>query len=208
MAPAREWDVFLAETLAPLRETLPGDAGLGLLAARGAGARDRAYERVRAALTAPRYTRLLLDLARALAEGWEATIPVTDAARTVLAGRHEKALRAGANLAHLDADGLHRLRIRMKQLRYAVEFFVGIFPGKAPRRYASALADLQDCLGVLQDVAMTPPLLATIPPDGDGDALARAAGLVVGWQAAAAERARGRLEKRYNRFTGRERFWE
>ena len=73
MAPAREWDVFLAETLAPLRKTMPDEPALALLAARGAEARERAYERVRAAAEDPRYTRLLLDLSRALAEGWEAT---------------------------------------------------------------------------------------------------------------------------------------
>ncbi len=208
MADAREWDVFLAETLAPLRETMPDEPSLALLAARGAEARDRAYDRVRAAAADPRYTRLLLDLARALAEGWEATVPVVAAARAVLAARDDRALRAGANLEGLDAQGLHRLRIRLKQLRYAVEFFTDLFPGKAPRRYASALADLQDCLGLLQDVAVTGPLLASLEAGEARDALAHAAGLVSGWQAAAASNARERLGRRFERFTGRTRFWE
>lgn len=208
MANAREWDVFLAETLAPLRETVPGDPSLALLAARGSEARERAYERVRTAAADPRYTSLLLDLSRALSEGWEATAPVVETARGVLGERHEKALRAGANLAQLDAHGLHRLRIRMKQLRYAVEFFEGVFPGKGPRRYASALADLQDCLGVLQDVAVTEPLLASVVTGDDREALGHAAGLVSGWQAAAAQRARDRLDRRFERFAARKRFWE
>lgn len=208
LASAREWDVFLAETLAPLRETMPTEPSLALLAARGAEARDRAYDRVRAAAADPRYTRLLLDLSRALAEGWEATLPVVAAARGVLADRHERALRAGANLERLDAEGLHRLRIRLKQLRYAVEFFADIFPGKAPRRYASALADIQDCLGILQDVAVTGPLVASIEAGEDKDALVHATGLVSGWQAAAARRARERLGRRFERFADRERFWE
>jgi CHAD domain-containing protein len=142
---------------------------------------------------------------------------VVAAARAVLAARHAKALGAGENLGELDAPGLHRLRIRMKQLRYAVEFFAELFPGRAPRRYASALADLQDCLGLLQDVAVTEPLLASLAGDGESDArsrggdkdlLAHAAGLVSGWQAAAARRARARLDRRFQRFTERRRFWE
>ncbi len=208
MALAREWDVFLAETLAPFRETMPDDPALALLEERGAEARARAYERVRAAAADPRHARLLLDLSRARAEGWEATAPVVAAARAVLAARHEKALRAGTNLDRLDAEGLHRLRIRMKQLRYAVEFFEGLFHGKAPRRYASALADLQDCLGLLQDVAVTQPLLASVTEGEDRATLAHAAGLVSGWQAAAARRARDRLARRFERFTARKRFWE
>jgi inorganic triphosphatase YgiF len=208
MAAAREWDVFLAETLAPLRESMAGEPSLALLAARSAEARTRAYERVRAAAADPRHARLLLDLSRALAEGWEATVPVVAAARTVLAVRHEKALRAGANLAQLDAEGLHRLRIRLKQLRYAVEFFDGLFPGKQPRKYASALADLQTCLGILQDVAMTQPLLDSVTRGDEHDVLAHAAGLVSGWQAAAARRARDRLADRFERLTLRKRFWE
>lgn len=207
MAEAREWDVFLAETLAPLRASLPGDASLALLADRGAEARGKAYERVRSAVEEARYTRLLLDLSRALAEGWEATAPVVDAARAVLAGRHEKAMRAGTNLAHLDAEGLHRLRIRLKQLRYAVEFFLGIFPGKAPGRYAAALSDIQDCLGLLQDVAMTEPLLDPLAKGDDRETLLHATGLVYGWQAAASSRARARLERRFKRFATRHGFW-
>jgi inorganic triphosphatase YgiF len=207
MASAREWDVFLAETLAPLRDAMPDDPSLATLAARGSEARARAYESVRAAVAEPRYTRLLLDLSRALAEGWEATTPVVLTAREVLAVRHEKALRAGTNLAQLDTEALHRLRIRLKQLRYAVEFFADLFPGKRPRKYADALADLQDCLGVLQDVAMTQPLLESVAQGRDRDVLAHAAGLVSGWQAAAARRARSRLADRFERFTGRARFW-
>lgn len=207
MALAREWDVFLDETLAPLRDALPDDPSLALLAARGAEARGRAYAQVRSAMAEPRYTRLLLDLARALAEGWEATVPVLDAARAVLTDRHEKAMRAGANLAHLDAEGLHRLRIRLKQLRYAVEFFADVFPGKAPRKYASALSEMQDCLGVLQDVAMTEPLLDALPKGDDGEALSRAAGLVYGWQAAAARRARARIGRRFKRLADRRPWW-
>jgi inorganic triphosphatase YgiF len=210
MGEAREWDVFLAETLAPLRATMPEEPGLALIAERGSAARAQAYERVRAALADPKSTRLLLDLARWLAEGWEAPAPLLAKAQAVLDQRHEKVLQAaGGHLAELDAQGLHRLRIRLKQLRYAVEFFSDLFPGNAARRYTSALAKLQDCLGTLQDVAMTPPLLGSLTTDDAAEEadLARAAGVVAGWQAVEARRARGRLDRRFERFLKRRRFW-
>jgi triphosphatase len=207
LGPAREWDVFLGETLGPLREAMPDHPSLALLEARGAEARERSYARVRDALADPRYTRLLLDLSRALAEGWEATVPIVATAREVLGERHEKAMHAAANLEKLDPQALHRLRIRMKQLRYAVEFFAGLFHGKAPRKYATALADLQDCLGILQDVAVTEPHLESLAIGDDRETLRHAAGLVRGWQAAAAERARDRLLRRFERFSSRKRFW-
>jgi CHAD domain-containing protein len=206
LADAREWDVFLGETLAPLRATLPDDPGLTLLASRGEAARGRAYERVRAAIADPRYTRLLLELGRWLAEPWEAPSAAVDVARAVLEARHAKVLTAGAELARLDAEGLHRLRIRVKQLRYAVEFFDDLFAGGASRRYARALERLQAALGMLQDVAMTPPLLDSVA-DSNDPALAHAKGIVMGWQAASAQRARARLHKRFERFAACKRFW-
>jgi CHAD domain-containing protein len=49
------------------------------------------------------------------------------------------------------------VRIRAKKLRYAVEFFSGLFPGKKRAKRCqetlSALRDLQDSLGALNDLA-------------------------------------------------------
>src|SRR3546814_1130101 len=59
---ARDWDVFLADLLAPLEAARPGDADLAAL--RGA-ARDRqaqAYRQLLEALASPRYTRFLLRI--------------------------------------------------------------------------------------------------------------------------------------------------
>ena len=58
----------------------------------------------------------------------------------------------------------HKLRIRAKNLRYAVEFFAGVFPGEetAKRREAAlaALKELQDQLGALNDLAQREALVA------------------------------------------------
>ena len=63
LGPARDWDVFLGETLPPVVEALPQEAGLVRLqqAGRPGSARRRANRRARRQ-TSPRYHRLLLTL--------------------------------------------------------------------------------------------------------------------------------------------------
>jgi CHAD domain-containing protein len=63
----------------------------------------------------------------------------------------------GENLRDLEATKRHKLRIKAKTLRYAMEFFAGLFPDgdNAKRREAalSSLKDMQDELGALNDLA-------------------------------------------------------
>jgi len=61
-------------------------------------------------------------------------------------------------LTRLDARRRHKLRIQAKKVRYASEFFAGLFPGKKAskrrEKFLSALEDVQDCLGDLNDIAV------------------------------------------------------
>ena len=66
---AREWDVFIAETLEPLGRRLPACAGLAALETQARSLREQAYETARAALVDPRYTRILLRLDLWLEDG-------------------------------------------------------------------------------------------------------------------------------------------
>ena len=82
-----------------------------------------------------------------------------------LLSRGRKRIREkGADLRALDVKRRHKLRIRAKNLRYAVEFFAGVFPGEenAKRREAAlaALKELQDQLGALNDLAQREALAA------------------------------------------------
>ena len=56
---------------------------------------------------------------------------------------------------------LHRLRIRVKKLRYTLEAFAPLLPPAAGRRI-KLLSGLQDDLGAIQDCEMT---LSRLPPD-------------------------------------------
>ncbi|MNJ43384.1 CHAD domain protein [compost metagenome] len=63
--------------------------------------------------------------------------------------------RGGRRLARLDAAGRHKLRIRVKRLRYAAEFFTGLFDRpRRERRFLKALETVQDAFGALNDLAV------------------------------------------------------
>ena len=48
---------------------------------------------------------------------------------------------------------LHKLRIRIKKLRYSSELLSPLFKHKDARKYLSTLTNLQDMLGALNDAA-------------------------------------------------------
>ena len=104
----------------------------------------------------------------------------------------------------------HRLRIRAKRLRYATEFFASTFPGEASaKRRAeslSALKDLQDALGGLNDLA-TRHALITGALEGD----AREASAPANHLAAAENQAETlmlKAEQAFARFAGTKAFWK
>ncbi len=78
--------------------------------------------------------------------------------RAALAARiarwHRKAAAGAKAWASLDDAGRHRLRKRIKRLRYAVEFSATLFPDGAVRRYLRPLRKLQDKLGEINDVVV------------------------------------------------------
>ena len=78
-----------------------------------------------------------------------------------MAKRHRKALKRGRDFARLTPVERHRLRIALKKLRYATEFFHSPYPKKRTHAYLAALKELQDTLGHLNDVAVAETLAAT-----------------------------------------------
>jgi CHAD domain-containing protein len=54
----------------------------------------------------------------------------------------------------------HELRIAIKKLRYAAEFFASLYPGKSSAPYLAAMAELQQALGTLNDIATAQVLVA------------------------------------------------
>lgn len=84
--------------------------------------------------------------------------PVTSVAdcRAALARRlhrlHRQLRRDAGRFAELPTAAQHRVRKRLKRLRYLAEFVAALWPGKAVRRSIAALAPAQDALGHHNDV--------------------------------------------------------
>jgi len=222
LGPARDWDVFLGETVAPLLRQTDHDAGLATLARIGERRRRDGYERARAAIAASRYASLKLLLARAVAVADEieppfgmdiadlAGGPVLALADRVLKSRHRKLLKSGDDHRELTLPELHELRIRAKKMRYAAEFFRRLYGRKPVKRYLGRLASIQESLGAINDSAVARLRLeearADVEPER-AEALARAEALVIGWHLAKVEASLADFADLWRRFSEAVPFW-
>lgn len=208
---ARDWDVFALETLAPLRHRLAEESGLGRLNARVTDQRQKSHVAALAALLDRRYTELLLKLELWLEDGgWRlpaepgaAAAPADrsayELARAQLARRTRQVLKRGRKRDEADEDSLHELRIAGKKLRYVVEFFRDLLPKGQAKAALESLKALQDCLGSLNDAAVSRHLLREVGEGARRPLDARAEGLVLGWQAARVERDLSHLQEVWKR---------
>jgi CHAD domain-containing protein len=168
LGPARNLDVFASEMTAPARERQADDSGLSALLAEAARQRAQALESVQKAVSSLRFRRMCLDTM-----GWIEAGPWTKKggtraqemrdrpaeahAASELARRVRKIHKRGKRLARLDPRRRHRLRIAIKKVRYAADFFATLFPGgrakKHRKHFIAVLKQLQSKLGQLNDIA-------------------------------------------------------
>jgi triphosphatase len=224
--PARQLDVFLAETLTAIARAAPAeDAGaIAAVAARAEAERQRAYAAVRTYLGSREHADMMLDWADwVVLEGWHETAtaaarqvlaePIIGLARRLLEKRHKKVRKLGRGFAELDDTERHEVRLALKKLRYGVEFLGDLFPGKAARQYRKAAAALQDMLGRLNDQAETRNLLAMLvagspaKPVAERQALERGVGFILGWQAQGTAEARDEAVEAWTAFIHQRPFW-
>jgi triphosphatase len=135
--------------------------------------RDEAYARARAAVGSQRYLGLVLLLnSWAEGRGWrdsrngehsaELQTKVRDMARELLRQIHEQLLATGADFEHLDPEQRHKVRIELKKLRYATEFFSSLYPKPKVTPYLAAMKTLQDDLGTSNDIDVARKLLKRV----------------------------------------------
>ena len=224
LGPARDWDVFQADLLAPLEAYRPDDDALAALRAGAADKQAVAYQQVREALSSPRYTRFLLRLGGWLEDrAWhcaELTAeqdvalnqPLVQLGKALLAKRHRQVLKRGKGFKRLPTAERHELRIAVKKLRYTTEFFRDLFPAKRAKPYIAALRDLQESLGHLNDVAVAEHLLAELTQSAGhskaGAKLHRAAGLVAGWYDRALLDFEPEMQRTWKSFAATAPFWD
>ncbi|CCQ74976.1 CYTH and CHAD domain-containing protein [Magnetospira sp. QH-2] len=195
MGPARDWDVFLDETLPPVAEGLEDDGAMEALTRAAETRRTSAYDRSEAAIRSKRYTELLLDLGEWVqVRGWQDQplsptaaqlfAPVSNIAAGLLHKRYRKVRKLGKGFETLSTEARHEVRIAMKKLRYATEFLSSLYPKSEVVPYVAALKNMQDGLGMMNDISVMRELLgglATGARGNDARNVAMASGAVIGW---------------------------
>jgi inorganic triphosphatase YgiF len=150
------------------------------------GWRKQAYQHVQSALAERRLPALILDLvAWSEAGDWRSEEPAGQPIRPFAEARLDRAWKRvreqGKGLGALAVEDRHRLRIEMKKLRYATEFFVSLAPRKPRSRqklFMGHLRNLQELLGGLNDIETRRQLAPQLFEGGDGVREAEAAALI------------------------------
>ncbi len=207
---APEWEPALAATFAQLgdqRDRLAViDAVQPLLSAVGITPPplpEDAVVDVVAAVRSPAFQHALLGVLSLLHID-HATSCGACAAREALARRlgklHRQVRRDGRRFDTLSVDDQHRVRKRLKRLRYLAEFAAPLWPRQAVKRYLRRLRPMHDLLGTHNDVAVASGLYRQGEPSA---ASTYAAGYLQGHLGTTAAEARHALKT----LRQRDRFW-
>ena len=150
LAAARDWDVFLANRALP-REIAPA----------AQRKRAAAWRRARSVLASRAFDEFLRRARRCVHETRASPLRALEAF-------HRKALKMARRIDWQDEEDRHALRIRIRRLRYACEFFAPFFARAPYAAYLKRLKALQDLLGELNDIAVARRLLGEMkagPPE-------------------------------------------
>ena len=179
---ARDFDVLLSEIANPVLSALPNEPRLPALASDITNRRYAARAQAVALLAAPDYGRALLtalESLHAMPEPDPATVALHSFASRRLQGLRRKLRRLTVAANIDDPASLHALRIGVKRLRYALEFFSPLAPERAWHRSLRQLAAVQDTLGQLNDLSNAGAMLMDCA--GDDPQRREAVTLIGGW---------------------------
>jgi CHAD domain-containing protein len=224
IAPARDLDVFAEELLAPPEEAA-GDEAFAMLRERLDRARAQAWDETVERVSSLEFAVLLDDVAMAAqSRTWASAAginlqsriavraPVKSVGPRMLDEYLVKARKRGRKIDDLDPRNCHRLRISLKKMRYAAEFYGPLFKKKKVKSYVRKIKELQDLLGALNDAGQVRATLSqltldeSLSPRAQAD-LCFASGLVNGWHCARAMRLGKSALKRWEKFRRVEPFW-
>ncbi len=163
LGPARDWDVFIGDMLGPVATNMPNDPDLKLLRTIALRKRMAAYRAMRRTVRSQAYGEMWKDVVAWLTgcewrgqplseKSVHLMTDVRPFSQAVLDKAHRKLLKRGKGFAVLDARERHKLRIRIKKVRYAAEFFRPLYRDERSETYLRALRAMQEDLGRLNDV--------------------------------------------------------
>ncbi len=233
LASAREWDVSIEQLGAPVLKDTRSYAGIERLTQLVNTHRLSAHEDVRSALNSPRLQDLLRQLAlwigllntserhRSSAglwfpSGWNKkqrllARPVIGLAAKALQAQHRRASKLGYKILKLDDLELHKLRIKLKELRYITELFFSLWHKKKDmgiaNSYLTDLKNLQAVLGSAHDATVTVNLISSIQADA-GTASEYAGDKIIERIGELHRDDRKKLNKLWKQFSKIEKFWK
>lgn len=165
---ARDWDVFVSETLPQLESHLDGPEEREVFRLNAENLQMAARQAARRAVRSRRYARFARQLRQWLKdEGWRAghstplfwNARVCEYSSQFLSKRQQRVQRLAGKPSSLSEIQRHALRISAKKLRYAAEFFASLYSASHVRPYLKRLTALQEILGTLNDAVVTQRLL-------------------------------------------------
>lgn len=221
LGPARDMDVFEEEIAAPVMAGAPDGASFEVFVRRIRAERRKRRQAAHRALTGRRWRDFQLEAAAWLAaRGWRAgwgpdlpaalNEPIAGFAAKRLARRHRTVHQDARRFHDLAPAERHQLRIDVKKLRYALDFFAPLYPERRVTRYLERLSGLQDALGYLNDVTVARGLIDGLCANCKPEALVRcllAGGLVLGWHAHGAATVEASLKVDLAAFLRAKPFW-
>ncbi len=145
-------------------DVLAGQLAEGEEAARLAAEADRIRAKVRAALEEREAEGFAAEAILTMEQGsWKKKgkgakarrkAPVNDLAAEALTCAWQAADSHGRHVDRMSDTDRHEFRKDLKALRYLTDFFADLWPGKAQARFLARLKQLQDALGLLNDLAV------------------------------------------------------
>ncbi len=225
LGPARELEVLLARVVKPVQRRTAGWDAVPKLSRQFARQRTAALMRAREAIESERYRLLKIEIAAWLELGaWanpqddlvrgRAELPIETFAAEQLSLRRRKLRKRAKSFAELDARRRHKLRIQAKKLRYATDFFSGLFAGRAASKrrakFITALKAVQDGLGDLNDITVHESIMtaAATGRRRTGRKKAFAAGVLAGREDARVDSTMAAAEAALVRFAKARPYWE
>ncbi len=217
MEEARNWDVFNDLVRDGPHQAFGSEGGFDPLIADAQLRREAGYETVAALLADVDTTRFVLSLEAFVARrGWRNAIsgvelprltePASIFAAQCLDHLHRRVRKRGDGLLDLPPEARHEVRIALKNLRYAADFFASAFDrADSVRAYTRAASRLQDALGSFNDMVMVTGLVRRLDTTEPGPA--RAAGMIIGWYGRGARMDDSQLLDVWRGFRKAKTFW-
>lgn len=198
---ARDWDVFLYQTLPSIDNV--DAATLQRIRLVAAAARRQAQF----ILSQPALTQLILDIGRSLMVNPDHPQSLPNArawSQALLEQRWQKLHKRCRHFSGLSAEERHMARITTKKMRYLAETFVPLH-GKRTHAFMAALSALQDDLGNENDRHIGIQLLHTVPKPSAklGFELGRISGMLEIKTAQHHEQ----LDQRWQQLSDAKKFW-